>query len=243
MPLPKKPLEIQLAFKDRNVRRVAPSTIEGTTHIEFDGEYTIRIGLPGERGKDAKPVQLGFWMDGKLLNTISAETKPSGLVYFNPYSDETMRLYIPEGDHVFRAGFIDDDFVKTLTGKDIYDTKKNKFLDSITFVGPYPSNIEKASRKKILICDPKSGPACVDKIIGTLAHHAYRRPVTPAEVAALTKFVAMAKAEGQSVEQGIQLAIQAMLVSPHFLFRIERDANPTDPTYPDCPSPDNSWDQ
>jgi len=94
-PLPKKPLEIQLAFKDRKVRRIDPSNIEGTTHIEFDGEYTIRIGLPGERAKDAKPVQLGFWMDGKLLNTISAETKPSGLVYFNPYSDETMRCTSP----------------------------------------------------------------------------------------------------------------------------------------------------
>ena len=34
----------------------------------------------------------------------------------------------------------------------------------------------------------------------------------------------MAKAEGQSTEQGIQLAIQAMLVSPKFLFRIEHDA-------------------
>src|ERR1051325_2716201 len=141
-PLPKKPLEIQLHMKDRKVRRVDASSIEGTTHIEFDGEYTIRIGLPGERGKDAKAVQLGFWMDGKLLNTISAETKPSGLVYFNPYSDETMRLYIPEGDHVFRAGFIGDDFVKTLTPKELYDSKKNKYLDSITFVGPYPSSIE-----------------------------------------------------------------------------------------------------
>jgi hypothetical protein len=38
----------------------------------------------------------------------------------------------------------------------------------------------------------------------------------------------MGTAEGQTVEQGIQLAIQAMLVSPHFLFRIERDPNPTD---------------
>ena len=44
------------------------------------------------------------------------------------------------------------------------------------------------------------------------------------------KFVGLAKAEGQNVEQGIQLAIQAMLVSPNFLFRIERDPNPTDPT-------------
>jgi hypothetical protein len=39
----------------------------------------------------------------------------------------------------------------------------------------------------------------------------------------------MARADGQSVEQGIGLAIQAMLVSPHFLFHIERDLYPNDP--------------
>ena len=39
----------------------------------------------------------------------------------------------------------------------------------------------------------------------------------------------MAKADGQSTEQGIALAIQAMLVSPNFLFHIERDPNPRDP--------------
>src|SRR4051812_28063831 len=129
-PLPKKPLEIELHMKDKRVRRVGTSMIEGSTEIPFDGEYTIRIGLPGERDKEAKPVKLGFWMDGKLLNTIMAETKPSGLVYFNPYSDETMRLHIPDGEHVFRAGFIDDDFVKDLPEKDRFNNKKNKFLDS-----------------------------------------------------------------------------------------------------------------
>ncbi len=36
----------------------------------------------------------------------------------------------------------------------------------------------------------------------------------------------LAKADGGSVEQGVQLAIQAMLVSPNFLFRIERDPDP-----------------
>jgi hypothetical protein len=41
--------------------------------------------------------------------------------------------------------------------------------------------------------------------------------------------VAMAKVEGQTAEQGIQLAIEAMLVSPHFLFRVEHDPNPLDP--------------
>ncbi len=85
------------------------------------------------------------------------------------------------------------------------------------------------SRAKVFICDPNSGSACVEKIVSNLANHAWRRPVTKAETASLLKFVAMAKSNGQSTEQGIQLALQAMLVSPHFLFRIEHDTNPLDP--------------
>src|SRR5207244_457249 len=57
-----------------------------------------------------------------------------------------------------------------------------------------------------------------------------RRPVTKNEVVSLVKFVTLAQAEGQTVEQGIQLALQAMLVSPHFLFRVERDPDPNDGT-------------
>ena len=229
-PLPKKPVEAEYHIKHKSVRRVDASTIEATHRLDWDGEYIVRIGLPGERGADAKPVTLGFWMNGKLLQTLSVETKPSKLEYFDPYSDAELRLALPAGDHVFRAGFINDDFVKTVPEKDLYSAKKNKFLNSISFVGPFPAKVEKPSRKKILICDPNTGAACVDKILSTLARHAYRRPVTKTEVAALAKFVAMARAEGTSVEQGIQLAIQAILVSPHFLFRIERDLDPNDPS-------------
>jgi len=229
-PLPKKPVEAEYHIKHKTIRRVDASTIEATHRLDWDGEYIVRIGLPGERAQDAKPVTLGFWMNGKLLQTSLVETKPSKLEYFDPYSDTELRLPLPAGDHVFRAGFINDDFVKTVPEKELYNSKKNKFLNSITFVGPFPAKVEKASRKKILTCDPNTGAACVDKILSTLARRAYRRPVTKAEVASLAKFVAMAKAEGQSVEQGIQLAIQAILVSPHFLFRIERDLDPNDPS-------------
>lgn len=228
-PLPKKPIEISYELKNRNIRRLDFSTVEASHRVDFDGEYTVRFGFPGERPADAKPVQMAFYMDGLLLNTIEVATKPSGLVYFNPFSDAEFKVYLPEGDHVFRAQFLNDDFVKTLDPKDAYSDKKNKFIGSITFVGPYPSKVEKASRKKVLICDVKTGQACVEKIVANLARHAYRRPVKAAEVTALMKFVAMAKAQGQSTEQGIQLALEAMLVSPEFLFRVEKDPNPTDP--------------
>ena len=229
-PLPRKPLEAEYHSKDNRIRRVGRSIIEATHRVDWDGEYLVRIGLPGERAKDAKPVTLDFWMDGKLLHSMKVETKPSGLVYFNPYSEEEFKLVLPEGDHVFRAAFIDDDYVKTLSDKDARDQSKNKFLNMIKFIGPFPVQGVRASRKKVLVCDPNAGGAgCVEKIVATLARRAYRRPVPRAEVAQLARFVNVAKAEGQSVEQGIQLAIQAMLVSPHFLFRIERDPDPNDP--------------
>jgi mono/diheme cytochrome c family protein len=230
--IPPKPIEIDYRTRDRKVRRVDRSTIEAEHRVEFAGEYTVRIGLPGERpqvnGKDAAPVSLGLWMDGALIASKTVETKPSGLVYFDPYSEDEVRVYLTEGDHVFRAGFINDPFVKTLPVADSYDRRKNKFLDSIVFVGPFPTTTEKESRKKILSCNPASGRSCVERIVTALATRAYRRPATRREIDALLRFVEMG-ARGRSAEQGIQLAIQAVLISPNFLFRVERDTNPRDP--------------
>ena len=230
-PLPKKPVELTNDLKSKNLRRLDYSTVECSQEIDFDGDYNILFNFPGERAPDAKPVKMGFYMDGQLLQTMDVETKPSKVVAFNPQSvGELDGIFLPEGDHVFRAAFLNDDFVKQFTNdKDAYSDKKNKFIGSISFVGPFPAKVEKPSRKKILICDPATGQACVQKIVANLAHHAYRRPVTSAEVAGLMKFVNLAKSQGQTTEQGIQLALEAMLVSPEFLFRIERDPNPTDP--------------
>ena len=227
--LPPKSIVDEYHQRDRKIRRVDSSTIEAIHRVEYAGDYTVRFALPGERAANAKPVTLNFWMDGKLLAAKQIETKPSGLVYFNPYSEEEVKVYLPEGDHVFRAGFTNDDFVKTLAAADLYNDKKNKFLNSIVFIGPFQSTSVKESRKKILTCDPASGRACVESIISALAHRAYRRPVTAKETASLVRFYDLAKADGHSTEQGLQLAIQAMLVSPNFIFRIERDTKPADP--------------
>jgi hypothetical protein len=230
--IPPKPIEADYRARDRRIRRVDRSTIEAEHRVEFAGAYTVRIGLPGERpkvnGQDAAPVTLGLWMDDALIASKTVETKPSGLVYFDPYSEEELRVELPEGDHVFRVGFVDDAFVKSLPAADTYDRKKNKFLDSLVFVGPFASTTEKESRKKVLSCDPASGRRCVERIVTDLANRAYRRPATKREIDALLRFVEVGS-RGRSAEHGIQLAIQAMLISPNFLFRIERDPNPRDP--------------
>ncbi|MDX2180076.1 MAG: DUF1592 domain-containing protein [Bryobacteraceae bacterium] len=226
-PMPK-PMEVSFELKDKNLRRVGPSAVETTGRLDWDGEYQVIIGMPGERGKDAAPVTLGFWVDGKLVHTMSVETKPSGLVYFNPYSEAEFRIRLTEGEHTYRAGFIGDEFVKTLSEKEVFNNQKNKFLNMIRFIGPQPSKDGHPLRSRVVVCDPETGAACVNRIVATLARKAYRRPVTATEVAKLARFVDLAKAEGLSTDQGIQLAIRAMLVSPHFLFRVERDPDPND---------------
>jgi mono/diheme cytochrome c family protein len=225
-----KPVEVEYSLRFKNLRRIDPSNVEATHRFDFDADYELKIGLPGQRAKDAAPVTLGLWIDGRLVQTTTVETRPSGLVYFNPFSEERIRVPITEGDHTLRLGFIDDPFVKTLAQDEIYKDSVNKWVGAVTVIGPFATSGEKPSRKKILVCDPASDPRCVDRILATLARRAYRRPVTGAEVAALKRFVDMARADGQSVEQGIGLAIQAMLVSPHFLFHIERDLYPNDPS-------------
>jgi mono/diheme cytochrome c family protein len=86
------------------------------------------------------------------------------------------------------------------------------------------------ARKRILFREPtdKTKLECARQIIERFALHAYRRPVKPEEVDRLVGFVTQAEAQGDSFDRGIQLALQAVLISPHFLFRIEIDPQPRD---------------
>ncbi|MDX2041941.1 MAG: DUF1592 domain-containing protein [Acidobacteriota bacterium] len=103
-------------------------------------------------------------------------------------------------------------------------------VTGLDVIGPY-NQVKGASAdsmKKVFVCGHDAGkhqPACAEKIIGNLVHKAYRRPVTAEETRKLTAFVALAQKQGDSFEEGLVQAIQAMLVSPHFLFRIEQSVS------------------
>jgi mono/diheme cytochrome c family protein len=60
-----------------------------------------------------------------------------------------------------------------------------------------------------------------------LAPRAFRRPVSKREIDELMKFAALSFAHaGESFDQATGLAARAAMMSPEFLFRIERDPNP-----------------
>ena len=164
-------------------------------------------------------------MDGNLLafETLHAARRCTA----GGEHTEEVRIYVEAGDHVFRAGLIGDNApvpppaaVAAIPGPKAI---KPWVPDSISIDGPYAAKVERASRKRVLICDPNSGSACVDRILTQLARRAFRRSPTKTEVAGLTHFYQMARQHGQNADQGIQLALQAALVSPEFLFRMERE--------------------
>jgi hypothetical protein len=81
------------------------------------------------------------------------------------------------------------------------------------------------SRRRIFVCQPANSqqePECAKKILLTLARRAYRRPVTDADLQPLLSLYRVGRAEGGFTE-GIRRGLERLLVSPQFLFRIERD--------------------
>jgi hypothetical protein len=72
------------------------------------------------------------------------------------------------------------------------------------------------------VCEEET-PACAKKIVTSLAGRVYRRPATRQEIDQLTGIVAMVKEQGDSFREGLCVAIQRMLISSNFLFRIEQD--------------------
>lgn len=74
--------------------------------------------------------------------------------------------------------------------------------------------------------DAANPEPCAKSILAGFARRAWRRPVTPEEVDRLVGFVALAKRHGEGPEEGVKLALRSVLVSPHFLFRAEKDPEP-----------------
>ena len=114
-------------------------------------------------------------------------------------------------------------------------------VDTVAITGPLSTKGLglTESRQRIFVCNPEQGSpnqspdlkgggtraaneTCAKQILSALARRAYRRPVQDADLKALMKFHDVGNKVG-GFEEGIRTAIQGLLVSPEFLFRVETD--------------------
>jgi mono/diheme cytochrome c family protein len=151
-------------------------------------------------------------------------------------ADLEMRFSAKAGTHTLgisfaKAAWVPDEVLQPrevgwpLSTDEEFDS--NPAVDSVRIEGPFDpgSPGDTPSRRKVFLCRPKNaadeGP-CARTILSALARRAYRRPVTDEDVQALVGFFKLGREEG-SFDAGIQTALERILVSPDFLFRIETD--------------------
>ncbi len=190
-----------------------------------EGDYEFLINLNGR----PDPAHLLLAVDGRALPEVQVVSA------VEDRRSAQLRAHVPMGEHILAARPIpdgphapDSDFESGKSAR----PESEPSIGAIEIRGPYnpvtPPPSE--SYRRIFTCSRPGERTieCARADLANLASRAYRRPVTRQEVDGLVRFVEMALRQGDGFEQGIQVAVEAILVSPHFLFRIERDRDPTD---------------
>ena len=206
-----------------------------------DGDYVFKVELHS----NACGVLFGGPNQGEQVE-ISVDGERKGLMNIDPRMAETTTglsmktppVHIKAGVHRVTAAFIqrfegpvndliapiDHTLADTQIGVAVGITTLPHVKD-FSIVGPY--NVtgisDTASRRKIFTCRPTSAvdePTCASKIVRNLASQAFRGPVSERDLQGLMKFYTDGRKEGD-FEYAIGGAIEAILSSPQFLFRLE----------------------
>ena len=109
--------------------------------------------------------------------------------------------------------------------------KRGLHVDSFEIRGPFDEDKSPppASYAKIFVCATKDD-ACAHQIVANLARRAFRRPVTAPKSTSIAGLHQAAQQDhGDTFDQGVRVRLEAILVSPDFLFRIEHDPLRTTP--------------
>lgn len=208
-----------------------------------DGEYLFKIALHSAPtgplfGSTSDDERVEVSIDGHRvalldIDPLMSESDPTGMVI------TTDAIQVKAGPHRVAAAFIPrfdgpaEDLVQPIEHT-LADTQIGTAWGITTFPhlrdlavsGPYnPTGVsETPSRRRIFVCRPLSAAEevpCARRIVEQIATRAYRRPVTEEDLDGLMGFYRSGADEG-GFESGVRLALQAVLASPHFVFRLER---------------------
>jgi mono/diheme cytochrome c family protein len=213
--------------RDRN-ELIEGLTEEHKVEVSIDGvRQEVFTLTPPKRTGDIDPVAPQYAPEQAADSHLNFRTKVTG------------------GPHVIQVAFLKRPSALIETERQPYLASFNSdrtprtqpALYSVSVAGPFNQTGigETPSRKRIFSCRPPASPgvaaspngngnetACARTILTTLARRAYRRPATSDEVQTLLGFYKEGRADG-TFEQGIEMALRAMLTSPAFLFRIESE--------------------
>jgi hypothetical protein len=187
-------------------------------HFPKDGDYVFRIRASAQQAGD-EPAKMELRIaehDPQKFTVTAVEGAPE--IYQGRFTIKAGKLRVAVA---FTNDFYDE---KAPEGK----KDRNLLVDSLEIQGPTNLDASElpATHKRYITRRPNKPAefeACAREALYGFASRAFRRPATSDELDRLIKLVLLARDQGDSYERDIQLAMQAVLVSPHFLFRVETD--------------------
>lgn len=211
-----------------------PYALHVTHRFPVDADYDLTGFVRGFKPIGAEPCRVGFWIDGKLVQEVSVPIGPGGEMNG---LHEKIRTRVTAGEHWLSVSLLKiyEGLPPAYGGPNpnqstqgVGKSPTEHFINNLIVTGPFDQTRGPTaeSLRKLYRGAPPSGKvtaARVRAIVSDLAHRAYRRPVTKPEIDELVRLVARVQQDGDSFEEGLCLAIERMLISPSFLFRIEHD--------------------
>jgi hypothetical protein len=178
-------------------------------------------GAAGGRGVIAPPA------DAIPQGTIGAAGGPAAAAFAVQAGIRPVRIPVKAGSHLIGVTFaekteaLDEAVVKPRTRS----RGTQPSVGQVTISGPYEATGpgDTLARQRLFTCKPQAGQeaTCARQIIANFAKRAYKRPVNAEDVNDLMPFFDAGKADG--FDAGIQKVVERVLVSPQFLYRIERE--------------------
>jgi len=189
--------------------------------IPLDGKYELRAFAGGDQAGE-EPARVTFMLGDTRLENVDVPTS----------KDEpklhTITTEIKHGSHKIGVGFFNDYY--NPKAKDPKRRDRNLYVQYIEIHGPIDKPVEyPAAHKRIVVVTPSEKVTqrdALQQVLTRLTSRAFRRPAKQGEVDRLIALAEIAIAEEDSFEAGIRLAMQALLASPHFLFKVESPTSP-----------------
>jgi mono/diheme cytochrome c family protein len=227
-----------------NIHRISPESVQnarveelpfGTrgglaieSHFPVDGQYVIDVELAG---RAREPHQIEISIDGRRMELVTIGGPDTPATQF--------RIPISAGPHMVGVTFVQRNQAldeATLRPR-LRSRGTQPAIGTVTVRGPYDiaGPGDSPTRRRIFTCRPDSTAdevPCAREILAGLVRRAYRRPASDQDLGDLMPFYNEGRADG-GFDLGIQKALERLLVSPQFLFRIERE--------PDQPQPNTAF--
>jgi hypothetical protein len=185
-----------------------------TVSIPTSGEYILRARAFGQQaGPD--PARMEFRLDGQALKVVDVKA-----VEAEPAIYET-HLSLQPGDKRIGAAYINN-YVNP-KDPDPANRDRNLVIDYLELAGPIGPQPLPETHKRIFIRQPTPATKleCARDIVSAFARRAFRRPLRSEELDRLMTLFRSMDADGEGFENSIKFVLEAVLVSPDFLFRGE----------------------